>query len=219
MDWESAFLAEIEEADPRELAELLRRPGREKERLLRVHLGDERYRRLHGLALRRGAEGESRPRGNVVVIPGLMGSQLTAFGRDGEAEPIWLNLALLLDGHFDRLRLAVDGHADQGDSFAVRASGILKRYYGELLLTLGLEWNVRAFWYDWRKDVRLASAALEARLADWFPAGAPVHLVAHGMGGLVARAFAKGYPERWKAIGAGWSCSARPTTGRSRPSG
>ena len=43
---------------------------------------------------------------------------------------------------------------DGGKSFArIEATGILKRYYGELLLSLMQRWNAHAFWYDWRLDI------------------------------------------------------------------
>src|SRR5690606_4532604 len=46
--------------------------------------------------------------------------------------------------------------------------------------------------YDWRHSVREAAAKLAEALEQWLPqaerAGQPVHLAAHSMGGLVARA-------------------------------
>ena len=76
----------------------------------------------------------------------------------------------------------------------------MKRHYGELLLALSERWRVRGFWYDWRKDLQLAAAELEAHIRKWFAADEPVHLVAHCMGGLVARTFIKNYPSRWQAM-------------------
>ncbi|MDQ3649869.1 MAG: CHAT domain-containing protein [Acidobacteriota bacterium] len=76
----------------------------------------------------------------------------------------------------------------------------MKRYYGELLLSLSGRWNVHAFWFDWRKDLELAAVELDARIRDWFGDKAPVHIVAHSMGGVVARTFIKKYPGRWKAM-------------------
>jgi Lysophospholipase len=76
----------------------------------------------------------------------------------------------------------------------------MKRYYGQMLLSLSESWNVRAFWFDWRKDLKLAAAELEAQIRGWFDDNVPVHILAHSMGGLVARTFIKNYPERWKTM-------------------
>jgi hypothetical protein len=198
---ERSFIARVESANVDEFIQLLLRPTAPEEQALRAHLGDERFQRLHGLALKHGARRElTAPRGNVVVIPGMLGSALTAFDRAGAGTPVWVNVPGITAGALDQLRLADDGLADADPMHEVRATGILKRHYGELLLALAEEWNVRAFWFDWRKDIKLAAAELEAQLNGWFLDGAPTHLVAHGMGGLVARAFIKNAPERWAAM-------------------
>jgi hypothetical protein len=44
------------------------------------------------------------------------------------------------------------------------SSGVFKRDYGELILTLAQDWDVRVLWYDWRKDLRVG-ASLAIRVA------------------------------------------------------
>ncbi|MCB0122714.1 MAG: hypothetical protein KDE58_10745, partial [Caldilineaceae bacterium] len=112
-------------------------------------------------------------------------------------ESLWLSPASIVAGHLDRLQLDEHGLAEANANYTVRVSGIMKRPYGELMLALAEHYNVQAFWYDWRKDFRLAAAQLQARIDNWFPAGEPVHLVAHAAGGLVARAYIHQFPERW----------------------
>jgi hypothetical protein len=78
---ERAYIARLESADPQELASMLATPTAEQEKTLRVYLGDERYQRMHDLALKRNSTRRAaavEPRGNVIVIPGIMGSELTA---------------------------------------------------------------------------------------------------------------------------------------------
>ena len=105
-----------------------------------------------------------------------------------------LRLAL---GQLDRLSLASNS-SDAG--FEVRATGILKSYYGHVLLALAQRWNARAFWYDWRKNLEEAADQLRVEIDRWFGFDAPVHLVAHSMGGLVCRTFIKRHPDRWKTM-------------------
>src|ERR1043165_4159877 len=198
---EQAFIAQVEMADTGELLQILGHPTVEEEKALRAHLGDERYQRMHGLALRhnvtRGAG--QPPKGNVVVIHGMMGAELSV-SSGGDGDLTWVNIFRIVRGWLDRLRLSDDGRSDYNSKFKVRASGIMKRYYGEMLLSLAEKWNVRAFWFDWRKDLQLAADNLNTQIDGWFGSQTPVHIVAHSMGGLVARTFMKKYKERWDAM-------------------
>lgn len=177
------------------------RPTAQEERALRAHFGNARYERLHNLALKRPISRALRaPEGRVVVIHGIMGSELTAFDRAGAGDQIWQKALRLLTGQIEKLRLTDDGYLEYDPKYEVRASGILKRYYGELQLKLATNWTVQAFWYDWRKDLDLAAKELRAKILEWFDQGTPVHIVAHSMGGLVARTFIKNYPELWESM-------------------
>lgn len=201
MSNEQAFIARVESADTEELIRLLRRPSPEQEKALRAHFGEDRYQRMHSLAvtrsLRRGIE---EKRGNVVVIPGIMGSDLSAFDPANQPIHIWVNLIRLALGDIEKPQLGEDGRTDFDPNLSIRATGVLKRHYGELILSLSEHWNVRPFGYDWRKDIGIAAADLEAKICAWFDEKQPIHLVTHSLGGLVARAFIRDYPERWQTM-------------------
>src|SRR5215208_5056044 len=205
---ERAFIARVEAAGPDEFARLLARPGPEEERALRAHLGEERYQRLHAMAMRRGVRSTRRASaGNVVVIHGIMGGELStrAAGEPGGGggDHVWARLLSLVRGRVARLRLAEDGRSDFDAAVAVEATGIMKRSYGEILLALADRWAVRAFWFDWRKDLTLAGNELAAKVTAWFGAAPeqPVHIVAHSMGGLVARTFVMNHAAQWERMG------------------
>lgn len=198
---ETAFIARVESANTDELGDILRQPTKEQEKALRAYFGEERYQRLHAKALRSSARrGIAEPAGNIVVLHGIMGSELSSYARSGAGEQIWVKVAQIMGGALGLLRLAENGKSGLDPTIDVRPSGIMKRHYGELLLTLSERWQVRAFWYDWRKDLGLAAAELEAQIRSWFDDDAPVHLVGHSMGGLVARTFVKNYPRRWETM-------------------
>ncbi len=127
-----------------------------------------------------------------------MGSELSAIETaGGQGSRIWLNPLRLALGHIDRLSLAPGGG---GAGFEVRATGILKSYYGGALLSLARRWKAQAFWYDWRKNLDDAADQLRIEIDRWFGSNSPVHLVAHSMGGLVCRTFIKRHPDRWKTM-------------------
>jgi pimeloyl-ACP methyl ester carboxylesterase len=203
------FIERVERANTGEFARLLAAPTYDEEQALRAHFGDLCYQRLHASArlvavpeADRGLLGwlgrPDRPTpqllGNVVLLPGIMGSELSATeAASGQGSRIWLNLLRLALGQLDRLGLAPGG-------VEVRATGILKSYYGAALLALARRWKAQAFWYDWRKNLDDAADQLRVEIDRWFGNDEPVHLVAHSMGGLVCRTFIKRHPDRWKSM-------------------
>jgi pimeloyl-ACP methyl ester carboxylesterase len=190
---EIEYLQKLSSLRPEEIAFEVLHADEQQGRILRIYLGAEQYERIRVLAtqsITRGAEDQEK-RGNVVALHGIMGGQLSEFGV-GSPSLIWVQILKMIGGSFDRLLLGSDGKSLND----IRPSGIYLRFYGSLLVSLNQEWNVRPFFYDWRRDIRFAASDLNAMLISQFP-GEPVHLVAHSMGGLVARAFIKSFPERW----------------------
>jgi len=188
---ERAFITRVESASTEEFANILTHPSVEEEKALRAHLGDQRYQRMHGMALKRNISRSLRraKKGNVVVVHGSMGAELTVGSSEGgSGELTWVNAFRIMRGWLDRLRLSDDGRSEFNPRYPVSASGIMKRYYGELLLALAENWDVQAFWFDWRKDLDLAANELNVKIDARF-GSEPVHIVAHSMGGLVARTF------------------------------
>ena len=197
---EQALITRLETVDVAELVDLLVNASEEDVRSLHLYLGDYCYQRLYSLAIRLQLGSSATKHGNVVVIPGILGSELSSMSV-GRQDRIWLNLRQIIDGQFVRLQLDEAGLHELDNRYTVQATGIKKRYYGELLLSLALKWNVHAFWYDWRKDLRLAAAQLLAQINAWFGDKEAVNIVAHSAGGLVARTFVEFYKDRWDSGG------------------
>ena len=66
------------------------------------------------------------------------------------SQNVWLDLPRIAIGALGWLRMT----PELGSQFDVRATGILKKWYSEMLLELAADrWNVQAFWYDWRLDL------------------------------------------------------------------
>jgi len=120
----------------------------------------------------------------LLLLPGINGSHLAdANGR------IWMHPLRLIAGGIRRLDISAAG---------VRPDGVLNRYYRSLFRYLDRSHQVVAWPYDWRKSLMetadLFAAELNQRLTQ---TDQPVRIVAHSMGGLVARtAFAR-HPQLW----------------------
>lgn len=124
-----------------------------------------------------------RPRKPVlVVLAGIMGSELKR--RDASPdEPVWLSMRSMLGGRLRDLEL------DAADT--LEASGLLAVSYERLLERAQPRFDALAVPYDWRRPIAASGEALRQRLADVLAAiddaAVPVHVIAHSMGGLVAR--------------------------------
>lgn len=135
------------------------------------------------------------PERPVVVVPGIMGSKLCRIEEDGSRTVIWGTLDAIL--HFSDLRLDDEAGATQSCGL-IREMSYLGLYtqeiYGPFLDRLKAAGyregsTLLTFDYDWRFSVFDNAARLDAFLDRSVPEGTRVDIVAHSMGGLVARAF------------------------------
>jgi pimeloyl-ACP methyl ester carboxylesterase len=172
---------------PEQIAEFILKADATQERALRTYLGDDRFHSLYVLAQKlgpsRGLRGPSR---NVVVLPGIMGSEMTVADAAQNQTLVWLSYWYIYRGWLDRLQLDADGESPYDPAYTTRASNVLVKYYGELLLRLAQNYKARAFWYDWRKNMARSATDLEHFIRTEFLDDS-VTLIAHSMGGLVAR--------------------------------
>ena len=124
----------------------------------------------------------------VVLLPGIMGSRLKAGGN-----VIWVDLSDLLLGHFQELKVR--------DGDGVGTAGLVERTYRDLAASLGASHEVVPVAFDWRREIDLAADALAEVLGEVLErTEQPVRLLAHSMGGLVARRLRARRPEVWKAL-------------------
>jgi len=166
---------------------------------LREYFGTPAYAQLSVLAA--AAKRAKKPRGpKVLILPGIMGSKIGDAPRNAAAgartgtrrrgapsKVLWIDPLQIAAGRLASLALP------SGKTLC--AVGVLLFSYAKLKLELeigGREARLHA--YDWRLGVDELGAQLAASIvAD----GEPVILVAHSMGGLVARMAARMLPKRW----------------------
>lgn len=159
---------------------------------LRAELGDSTYEDLRALGAQISAENSSaianelfglgRPRKTIYILPGIMGSKLSVSTNLGE-DLIWFDPAGLANGQVMKLRY--NPEAD-----GVFASGVFWSAYGWLRLKLTLAgYRVRFIAYDWRRPTHELGEIVYRQIAA--NAETDVTLVAHSMGGLLARHIAQ----------------------------
>jgi len=127
----------------------------------------------------------------VFLLPGILGSNLKA-GDDR----IWLGPRLI--GGLKRLAYR-SGVADD-----VSPDGPIGLIYDKLIEHLDASHEVIEFAFDWRRPIeeeaRRLGAAVDAALQARAASGEPVRLLAHSMGGLVARTMQLECPEVWQRL-------------------
>ena len=114
----------------------------------------------------------------LFVLPGILGSHLKV----GD-ERVWLDRRLV--NGFGKLAYGT------GKKDTVTPDGPIGMFYDDLMAYLSADHEVIPFGFDWRRPIedeaeRLADA-VETALRARKESGAPVRMVAHSLGGLVAR--------------------------------
>jgi pimeloyl-ACP methyl ester carboxylesterase len=147
---------------------------------LKAYFGDERYQELRELALEAQVH-ERKLRGGprVLILPGIMGSTIGTPGRLFD-DVIWFDPLEIINGNLIHL-------AFNGNSKKLTSLDALPLVYTGLRLRLRIAgYDADYHHYDWRMSLDQLGAGLVKRLAS--EPAEEVYLVAHSMGGLVARA-------------------------------
>jgi hypothetical protein len=123
----------------------------------------------------------------LILLPGILGSHLSVDGHR-----VWLSLRII--GGLPLL--AYREHASN-----VQPDGPMGGTYGDLSEHLAASHEVIAFSFDWRRPIeqeanRLAEV-MDKALAERAATGQPVRLLAHSLGGLVARTVQLERPDVW----------------------
>ncbi|HEY2815736.1 MAG TPA: CHAT domain-containing protein [Casimicrobiaceae bacterium] len=140
-------------------------------------------------AARDGTPASEKPA--VFVLPGILGSNLKVKGTR-----IWLSWHLI--NGLARLEYK------SGQPDGVEPDGAIGQSYDDLEVFLADTHEVIEFAYDWRRpmeeEAQRFAKAIEAALVARKTSGQPVRIVAHSMGGLIARTMQLERPDVWKRL-------------------
>jgi len=130
----------------------------------------------------------------VFLLPGIMGTHLRPEASD---DRVWINIPRLLTGKFHLI-----GTDQDGGLRPAAPDGVIRRYYRKLARHLEKSRDVVIFEYDWRKSIVAEAARLAQRMEVELgrrsgEARKSVRIVAHSMGGLVARAMINARRDLW----------------------
>ena len=146
--------------------------------LLEDYFGPDNYSQLRDLA----RDASTRPvRGGprVLILPGIMGSTLAKKGPLGIEDILWINPVEIALGKLTSLKL-------NGAASPYHAAGAILFAYLKLKLRLRINgFDADFFPYDWRRSLEDLGADLANKIQQ--EPASQVSLVAHSMGGLVAR--------------------------------
>jgi hypothetical protein len=138
------------------------------------------------------------PARTVILLPGILGSGLRDEARF-IPDLLWVDIAqLALGDGLDLLALDDDGRHDRSSSSRVMPTRPLRLFYDLLRFDLiaRARVHVEPFAYDWRKGIDVSARELRNTI-ERLAAGrtdAQFSIVAHSMGGLVARRYAQLFP-------------------------
>ena len=110
------------------------------------------------------------------ILPGIAGSHLKV-----GSDRVWISLLRIASGGLSRIEI---------DDPAVTADEPIGLYYGDLAKHLDATHEVRPWAYDWRRSILELGSAFGTELRGALDSSRdrPVRIVAHSMGGLIARA-------------------------------
>ncbi|HRP89972.1 MAG TPA: CHAT domain-containing protein [Edaphocola sp.] len=120
----------------------------------------------------------------AILIPGIMGSTLQDSKND-----IWVNLSRIAQGDMvNNLKI---------DDPDITPSGAIAKYYMDMGKFLQEKNDLRVFAFDWRKSLKDAASSLKEVIELYLKYNQPITIVAHSMGGLVAKHLMFLYPDLW----------------------
>ena len=125
----------------------------------------------------------------VVLLPGIMGSNLT----DGENK-LWLNYFNILGGGLLDLDNAHDGK--------IVADSVVKTSYESLFDKLSEKYDVVIYPFDWRVQLGECASLFEVKIKELMGFGQPIKIIGHSMGGVLVRDFMINHPVTWKKLNA-----------------
>lgn len=122
----------------------------------------------------------------VVLLPGIMGSNLTV-----DDKMVWINYLRFLGGELKKIDIK------SGD---IEAPSVVRSSYAKLVKQLMASYDVVVFPFDWRIQLNESAKLLKDKIEDLLTYRQPIKLIGHSMGGVLVRDFMITQKATWKKL-------------------
>ncbi len=122
----------------------------------------------------------------VVLLPGIMGSNITA-----DEKLVWINYMRFLAGELMKLDIKSEG---------VSAPTLVKTSYEKLVKQLQQSYDVVTFAFDWRRQLNLTAELFRDKIEELLTYKQPIKIIGHSMGGVVVRDFIATQQTTWQKL-------------------
>lgn len=122
----------------------------------------------------------------VLILPGIMGSNLEKNERS-----VWINYVRMMTGGLAELKINEPN---------VKASSLIKTSYKNLAEYLEEYYDVVTVPFDWRRSLIEAGESLNQLVNSLLKYKQPIKILAHSMGGLVARELLINHSNTWNLL-------------------
>ncbi|MGB3344997.1 MAG: CHAT domain-containing protein [Aequorivita sp.] len=123
----------------------------------------------------------------VVLLPGIMGSNLSQTGKE-----VWLHYGRILTGGLMNL--------DFSGVDKITAESIVKTSYYKLYKRLSGKYDVIVYPFDWRKPLNVCASEFELLVKALLKIEQPIKIIGHSMGGVLVRDFIVNHDDTWKRL-------------------
>lgn len=122
----------------------------------------------------------------VVLLPGIMGSNLTQ-----QKVLVWIDYLRFLGGDLRKLDINTKN---------IDAPSLIKSSYGKIVRHLSVEYDVVTFPFDWRRPLPLSAAKFSTTIEGLLKFNQPIKVIGHSMGGVLVRDFMVYHPATWAKL-------------------
>jgi hypothetical protein len=154
-----------------------------------VRASDRDVRALEGGELKPYENIPTGKRPVVVLLPGIMGSNLSRSN-----DKLWLDYLRTVRGGLSDLQHINDPN--------ISATSLVRTSYKRIADRLSLTYDVVIYPFDWRKRPNDSAREFNEKIIELLKLGQPIKIIGHSMGGVLVRDFIINHENTWQKLNA-----------------
>lgn len=130
----------------------------------------------------------------LIMLPGIMGSNLKDKNSKEEDKLLWINYGRFLLGDLKKLK--------PSDTDGIEPDSLIKTSYKNLGEYLSRTYDMVTFPFDWRLSMKENATLLNKKVEELLDRkyGQPIKMIGHSMGGVLTRDFMMYHPETYEKL-------------------